>query len=236
MLLKCEVVNNFTKAANTYNDEACLQIEVCHKLVKRLTQYVSAVDVAVDLGCGTGLSTKILTTAVDPSVLYSIDIAYLLLVGDGNAICADFEKYLFQRDSLDLVFSNMALQWALNFPSTLKILIDQIKSGGILCFSMPVGKTLFELNPVHRNSFYQFVEINNILSACACDVLDYYQDVYCYEFSSSLQALRSLKAVGANTLIKGRAHSGLSKINHYFKEDNHYHLTYEIGNFIIRKY
>ncbi|KFE96991.1 methyltransferase domain-containing protein [Chryseobacterium luteum] len=113
---------------------------------------------AVDLGCGTGEQTAILTEKFPDAVFTGIDSSPEMLE-KSKALenerlhfrMATTEEVLEADESWDLIFSNAALQWSDDHPKLFPKLISKLKSGGQLAIQMPyqpgniLNKILFEL-------------------------------------------------------------------------------------------
>lgn len=113
---------------------------------------------AVDLGCGTGEQTAILTEKLHNAVFTGIDSSPEMLE-KSQALenerlhfrISTTEEMLNADENWDLIFSNAALQWSDNHQDLFPKLISKLKSGGQLAVQMPyqpgntLNKILFEL-------------------------------------------------------------------------------------------
>lgn len=113
---------------------------------------------AVDLGCGTGEQTAILTEKLPNAVFTGIDSSPEMLEksktlenGRLHFRISTTEEMLDADENWDLIFSNAALQWSDNHQELFPKLISKLKSGGQLAVQMPyqpgntLNKILFEL-------------------------------------------------------------------------------------------
>jgi trans-aconitate 2-methyltransferase len=106
---------------------------------------------AVDLGCGTGEQTAILTEKFPNAQFTGIDSSPEMLE-KSKALenerlhfkLATTEEMLNADENWDLIFSNAALQWSDNHYDLFPKLISKLKSGGQLAIQMPYqpGNTL----------------------------------------------------------------------------------------------
>ncbi len=245
-LLKNKIRLSFNRAYNTYDNCCMLQSSICEKLIIQLKQYISNASSIVDLGCGTGNSTKLLIDNFAHKKIYAVDIAdkllakakYKLAQYEVNILLADFERILFKSHSIKLAFSNMSLQWSINFIKTLETLYRQLVDDGILAFSMPMNDTFFELKDNYRNTFYTPAEISSMLVNSGFKIIFFSDQFYKLPFELPGIALRSIKMVGANCLFSKNFNNGLAsktKLNKIFKNEDNYSLTYHIGFFIVKK-
>ncbi|MGK6344142.1 methyltransferase domain-containing protein [Chryseobacterium sp. DT-3] len=113
---------------------------------------------AVDLGCGTGEQTAILTEKFPNAVFTGIDSSPEMLEKSKTLEnkrlhfrLAETEEVLTADENWDLIFSNAALQWSDNHQELFPKLISKLNTGGQLAVQMPyqpgntLNKILFEL-------------------------------------------------------------------------------------------
>ncbi|MCT2561990.1 methyltransferase domain-containing protein [Chryseobacterium herbae] len=106
---------------------------------------------AVDLGCGTGEQTSILTDKLTHAIFTGIDSSPEMLE-KSQALenerlhfrIATTEEMLEADENWDLIFSNAALQWSDNHQKLFPKLISKLNTGGQLAVQMPYqpGNTL----------------------------------------------------------------------------------------------
>ncbi len=121
LLNKHRIADSFSRAAQTYDAAAELQRQIGHQLLASLAD--AAPDCiperVLDLGSGTGYFTPLLRQRFAASQLLSLDLAQGMLAyarehrPDPNAawLCGDAESLPLASDSLDLIFSSLAIQW-----------------------------------------------------------------------------------------------------------------------------
>lgn len=113
---------------------------------------------AVDLGCGTGEQTAILTEKFQDAVFTGIDSSPEMLEKSRSLEnerlhfkMATTEAILDADENWDLIFSNAALQWSDDHQHLFPKLISKLNTGGQLAVQMPyqpgntLNKILFEL-------------------------------------------------------------------------------------------
>lgn len=113
---------------------------------------------AVDLCCGTGEQTAILSEKLAEADFLGIDSSAEMLSGSHQLETerlkfrqSSVEKFLNEPRTWDLIFSNAALQWLENHRDLFPQLISKLNAGGQLAVQMPyqpeniLNKMLFEL-------------------------------------------------------------------------------------------
>lgn len=144
----------FDRAAEHYDATAQLQRSVRTELLGRLEYFRLAPATVLDLGAGTGAATVELRRRFRRARVMALDIAPGMLRAAGRRqwpwrrfarICADAHALPLRTASVDLIFSNLMLQWSdrpdLVFGECARVL----RPGGLLLFSSFGPDTLAEL-------------------------------------------------------------------------------------------
>lgn len=145
------IKNSFNKAAHNYDTNAVLQNEVGQRLIDRLDFFTLNPGIILDLGMGTGLTTKKLAQKYADSQIIGLDIAEnMLQVAKSNNLATSTNTTLLQSDinnlpfannSVDLIFSNFTLQWCENITNLFNECYRILKVDGLLFFPS-LGQTL----------------------------------------------------------------------------------------------
>lgn len=222
---KGKVRQSFAAASTTYDAVAELQRAVGKRLLDRIAGDNPA-GTLLDLGCGTGFVTSGLLLHGMPVI--ALDIALPMLkvtknklagAPDVGYICADAEQLPFAEQSVDCVFSNLALQWCVNLDAVFIDIKRVLKPDGKLTFSTFGPKTLQELKAAwaevddynHVNDFYSEQQVTDFLKQAGFTAIttDTYQ--YAPTYASVWDLMRELKHIGAHNVMAGRNKKMTSK-------------------------
>jgi malonyl-CoA O-methyltransferase len=229
----------FNKAHYTYDNEARLQKTVGDQLFEIIQHKSSQYQNIIDIGCGTGYVTKRFAERLQYQSFHALDIADNLL-NLAKTRLKNFPIQFLEKDfrlfqsklSFDLIYSNMALHWSENMTDVIANLLTSLKKNGLLAFSIPLAGTFKEISS-YVNTI-DFIDQEKILNEW--QVSFYETQKIVLEFPSMLQALQSIKKIGANYTGKNR--KGLHN-NPFLKKIllNPSHdsttLTYHIGYFFL---
>lgn len=223
---KRDVRRAFDRAATTYDGAAVLQREIGARLAGHLDPIRLAPARVLDLGCGTGHAFEELKRRYPGAHLVGLDLAPAMLhlarerfpwwkralAGAPALACGDAERLPLANASVQLVHSNLALQWcdpARVFAEAARVL----EVGGLIAFSTFGPDTLKELRAAfaeadgapHVNEFADMHDLGDALVAAgfADPVME--METVQLEYSSAVAVARELKALGAVNSLPGRA-------------------------------
>lgn len=257
---RAAVRRSFDRAAPTYDAAAALQREIADRLLERLDYIRISPARILDLGSGTGYATRPLRERYPDSHLVSLDLAPAMLALARTAtqpswvkqlisparmswLCADGESLPLADASVDLVFSNLALQWC----DPVRIFAEAVRvlrPGGLLLFSTFGPDTLKELRAAfatvdgspHVNQFIDMHDLGDqmVRARLADPVMDMEHLTMTYTELGPL--LRELKDIGAHNMLPGRERGLMGKsrwarlIEAYepFRKEGRLPATYEV--------
>lgn len=248
-IAKQAIANSFSRAAQTYDAVATLQRDVGANLLQKL-QPDTQVGVVMDLGCGTGFFTNALQQKFPGANIFGLDLAEGMLQfarsrhqNEFNWVCGDAEQLPLADESVDVIFSSLALQWCANMPKLLRELRRVLKPGGQIVFSTLGPRTFHELkfawqqvdDYVHVNKFAEPETLCAQVQA-QLQLQEFVRVDSVLEFASLTELTRSIKGLGAHNMNQGRARglSGRNKIAAFktayenFRRNNLLPATYDV--------
>jgi malonyl-CoA O-methyltransferase len=225
-----EVRRAFDHAAASYDAHAVLQREVCDRLLERLDFMTLQPGRVLDVGSGTGYGLAHLRARYAEAELSALDVAPAMLAAARarlpqpgwaqrarsrlapssaratHLLCADMERLPLAPNSMNLVWSSLALQWAHDLEATLKGFHQVLAPGGLLIFATFGPDTLKELRSAfksiddapHVNRFVDLHDIGDMLihAGFASPVMEMDMLTLTYPYPNPL--MRSLKGIGAH--------------------------------------
>lgn len=217
---KQKIRRAFDRAANSYDDAAVLQKEVCSRLLEKLEYIKLSPQLILDAGVGTGEAVAPLMKRYKKSRLVALDLSERMLakalvhgslLRKPELVCADLEYLPFCENSFELIFSSLTLQWCNDMPATMEDFLRVLKPGGLLMFSTFGPDTLKELrscwgqidDAVHVNEFTDMHDVGDGLlqTGFADPVME--AETITVNYESVDKLMEDLRAIGANATAEG---------------------------------
>jgi malonyl-CoA O-methyltransferase len=231
-----EVRRAFDHAAASYDAHAVLQREVCDRLLSRLEYISLQPDRVLDVGSGTGYGLMHLLSRYTASEICALDIAPAMLAAararlpqpswtqralshllprsglQHHAVCADMDRLPLAANSMNLVWSSLALQWAHDLEATLKGFHQVLAPGGLLIFATFGPDTLKELRTAfaaiddapHVNQFVDLHDIGDMLIHAGFTSPVMEMELLTLTYADLKTLLRDLKGIGAHNAAASR--------------------------------
>jgi malonyl-CoA O-methyltransferase len=215
------VRQSFDRASASYEASAVLQARVGDELLQRVKFFQLEPTVVVDLGAGTGRATAELKRRYRRANVIALDIAPGMLrearrnqrwFRRFERVCADALRLPFANASVDVVFSNLMLQWCGDLDVALGEVRRVLKPDGLFAFTTFGPDTLKELRAAwtavdgytHVNTFIDMHDVGDALGRAGLTepVLDVERVTLTYD--DALEVMRDLKAIGAHNVTAGR--------------------------------
>lgn len=201
---KQAIAKAFGSAAKTYDSAASLQVKVADKLLSLLPK--GRQQTFVDLGCGTGYCLTKLKEHCDNLIALDLSLGMLqnLKQGLGLPVVGDAENIPLADQSVDLVFSSLAIQWCQTPALLFKEIHRILKPGGRFIFSTLGPESLGELRAawwgvdsgVHVNGLATWQQLSEQITAFSLELHLNNNEVIAY--GDVIDLMRDLKHLGAN--------------------------------------
>ena len=242
----------FDRAAGTYDSAAVLHAKVREDLLQRLQLVTLVPQVVLDAGAGTGHASRALKRLYPKAQVVALDSSLQMLkvaakqqswLRPFERICADAELLPLRDGSVDLILSNLMLQWC-NPDAVFAEFRRVLKPSGLLSFSSLGPDTLRELRSAwgqidahsHVNQFIDMHDLGDALvrSGFAAPVLDV--ERFTLQYLDVRKVAADLKATGAHNSTAGRARgltsprkfAAMQAAYEQFRQDGRLPATYEV--------
>jgi len=214
---KCRVGASFARAAERYDSVAVLQRRIGNRLLGRLGNSVDRSFTILEVGAGTGFCTARLAAA--GARVIALDLVEPMLRQLRRAVsmpvlsvCGDAEYLPLRDDSVDMIFSNLTLQWCLDLDVLFSGFQRVLRPGGSVLFSSFGSDTLKELRSAwaqvdrasHVNLFYDRTTVRRAMHRAGLSEPAVESELLNVEYSSVLQLMQELKGLGAHNVMLGR--------------------------------
>lgn len=248
---KQKLLNNFNMAAAEYDSVSVLQKYTGKELIDRLQVMRLEPEIIVDLGAGVGNLSRELSNTYKKARVIQLDIAETMLrvsrektVKRQSYLCADAEALPIKEQSVDLVFSNLMLQWAPSLRTVLSGIVKSLKPGGVFIFATLGPDTLNELreswaaadDSVHINTFLDMHDIGEAVLAEGFNEPVIERDNIIINYEAVEILMKDLKSLGASNINSERRKTltGKERLNKMYKEyekkrnEGAFPATYEV--------
>lgn len=243
----------FGRAAQSYEAHAPLQAEVGLRLRERLDETALAPQRVLDVGCGPGAGGAALAARFPDAELIALDLALPMLQAaqvhlgerpNAARVCADAQALPLADASVDLVHSNLCLQWCDDPGLALDEFRRVLRPGGVLLFSTFGPDTLKELRAAfaavdatpHVSRFVDMHDIGDALLSTGFRDPVLERDDFVLTYTDARTLMRELRAIGATNAdaqraraLTGKAHlTRVVEAYEAFRRDGVLPATYEV--------
>jgi malonyl-CoA O-methyltransferase len=208
--------HSFGRAAAGYAEVAVLQREIESRLLEQLEVLGDKRPSRVlDVGSGPGRASGVMKGRWPKAEVIALDIALPMLrqvAGHSRflrpikRVCAEASHLPLADDSVDLVFSNLCLQWVPDLPAALAEFRRVLRQDGLLLFSTFGPDTLVELREAYLQAgerqpplspFAAIQQVGDAMIAAGFrnPVLD--RELFTLTYADVMPLLRELRAIGA---------------------------------------
>ncbi|MCP8899787.1 malonyl-ACP O-methyltransferase BioC [Gilvimarinus xylanilyticus] len=212
---KARIARSFSKAAPSYESAARLQKRVGERLLSAIDSRACRV---LDAGCGTGYFLPHLKDRTQAQELTALDLAQGMLSyarqhhrDVDHWVCADLEAMPLPSNSVDLIYSSLAVQWCEDLMALACELYRVLDGNGRLYLATLDEGTLAELRQawqradgyVHVNRFYPVGLLAQALEAAGFTNIRWHTETEVIYAPSFRHIARELKDLGAHNLNAG---------------------------------
>ena len=215
----------FSRSAGTYDATAVLQHEVEQRLLESL-DYLgdTAPRVIVDVGAGPGRASATMRKRWPKAQVIALDLSVPMLRQARqragwwkpfSRVCADARALPLAEGSVDVLFSNLCLQWVDDLPAVFAGFRRVLRPGGVLLCSTFGPDTLWEMREAfaradevpHVSPFATIAQFGDALMHAGFrdPVLD--RDVLERGHPDLTALMRELRAIGATNALHARRHT-----------------------------
>jgi malonyl-CoA O-methyltransferase len=238
---QAQVRRAFERAAATYDEAAVLQREVGQRMAERLGFVRMQPVTILDAGCGTGVALGELHARYPDAHLIGLDLAFNMTLAARDraataarsarsllgrvlgplaparelrpwCICGDIASLPIKAASIDLIWSNLSLQWVGDPQESFAEFRRVLRVGGLLSFTTFGPDTLKELRAAflaadratHVGRFIDMHDLGDMLvhAGFADPVMD--MESLTLTYADAIGLMRDLKAIGAHNVTAGR--------------------------------
>ena len=250
-----QVRRAFSRAAHDYAATAVLQAEVRSRLLEQLEYCEQTPQRVLDLGCGPGPASKLLRQRWPKAEVIALDLAQPMLVEAKRQfswrrrfarVCADVRALPLAERSVDLIFSNLCVQWVDDLPALFNEWRRVLRPGGMLLLSTFTQGTLQELREAfaeadaerpHVSPFAAIQTVGDALLGAGFrdPVLD--SDRFTLTYTDVRDLMHELRAIGAGNADADRRRSLTGKQRmqrvfaayEQFRQDGRLPASYEVA-------
>ena len=251
---KSKVATSFSKSAQDYAEHAVLQRMVAERLLERLELVDLSPKVIVDVGSGPGIAARQLAKRYKGAQVLQLDLSMQMLSQSRSQdsrffskqqyICGDAESLPLVKNSAELVFSSLMLQWCTDLDAAFTQVRSTLTKQGLFLFATLGPDTLRELrlswaevdDEVHVNTFIDMHDVGDALVRAGFvePVMDVEHITLTYEDCFSL--MKDLKTLGASNADDDRSRglTGKNKIKNLesayekYRSEGRLPATYEV--------
>jgi malonyl-CoA O-methyltransferase len=225
---RARVRSSFERASATYEPAARLQAQVGEELLTRLEAFPLRPRAVLDLGAGTGRFARALKRRYPRALVVALDLSAGMLHEARRhsrpwrplgRVCADALRLPLAAASVDVVYSNLMLQWCAPPDPVFAEVRRVLRPEGFFAFSTFGPATLGELRAAWAQAddfahVHHFADVHDVGDALVrAGLMEPVLDVDRVElgYADVLALMRELKTLGARNASAGRPRTLLAR-------------------------
>lgn len=217
MINQSQAKKSFNRSVKSYDQNAKFQNAVASTLLQRLQWVKIKPKNIVDLGTGTGFAIKGLFDYYPEATIIATDISENMLAAcreryvnynNLQTLCSDMQALPIEDNSIDLIYSSLALHWQSDLLATLIEMHRILAPGGVFIFSTLGVDTLKELryswqqvdSYTHVHNYFDMHDVGDALMQAhfSDPVMDMEYEILMYD--SVKQLARQLQGLGVHNV------------------------------------
>lgn len=243
----------FNRAAASYDEHAVLQNEVGRRLLQRLDWIKVNPEVVLDVGAGTGGPTARMLSRYPRASIIALDVSVGMLQRARRrrhwfrrplVVGSDARQIPLIEQSVDMVFSNLVLQWCDQPDQVFKEICRVLKPDGVFIFSTFGPDTLKELrtswanvdDQQHVHPFMDMHDIGDLLIHAGLQEPVMEREEIILTYDDIRGVMNDLRHIGAGNALNTRPRglmgkerfSRLEQAYEMLREDGRLPATYEV--------
>ncbi len=201
---KSLVAERFGRAMSSYDRNAEVQHTVARRLVEMWNPAAEEHPDIIEIGCGTGFSTRLYLKKISPRSLQLWDLVLSPdLPAEAEKVACDAEARLFvtPADSADVIFSSSTVQWFNSLPAFFRNVARVLRKGGRLVMSTFGPDNFRELHSIlgTGSGYLSALEIASLLPD-TLKVTASREEIITMSFPDTATLLRHISLTGVNAL------------------------------------
>ncbi len=223
---KNHIEKRFSSAAFTYDAANDIQLMVADHLQKMASHFMTKLEkaeLAIDIGCGTGLMTEKMLVLFPVLEIVGLDIAEQMIslfnqkfLGKNNvrAITTDFLQFEYSK-AFDLAFSSSALHWILPLESAITKVHSILRERALFLAGMTVAGTFRDFlrlkekiapAKAHNTQFTSYLAVMQILKENGFHILEAEEKSFIVQYNSTREFIMKLHQQGTTAATSGTPH------------------------------
>jgi len=196
------IQKRFGRKLSSYNTHAKIQKQMAEKLVSFAPQNNNSI---LEIGCGTGLLTQLVTEKLQFKRYIALDIVsgceeFIKKINSNiEFINCDVENYIQDSEKFDLIISNASLQWIENMPEFVKQLASKLNKNGTLLFTTFGTENFREIHYVLGKTlpYYSLKSLQEKLADLS-PILE--EELRIMAFKTPIEVLKHIQKTGVNAI------------------------------------
>jgi len=228
LMAKLTIADSFSRAAESYDQAAWYQRRVGESALRLVPERMSGT--CIDVGAGTGFFTRKLVEYPLFDLVLGIDLAEGMMrfshqkdtekmLSLPSWVVGDGESLPLHDHTVDLIYSNMAIQWLAQPELLFSEWRRVLKKQGRIIFSTLLPATLHELASCweqvdqyqHVNTFTSLAVLEQAVKFSGLNKIYWQRSIDVLQYASLKTLLRELKEVGAHNLNQTRPKGMMGK-------------------------